>query len=203
MVAFIPAPDCALVEVIGNQSGQPCEFTFAVQHSGAYDLANMVALAGAVDGWYNDNLLSSLPSSVTYEGVTVRGLSSEVDLRYDLSEPLPGLDTVNDPFPAQVALCVTKRTGFTGRSARGRMYFWGINSQFRLDDRHIDDAGMSGYGDTLDPLVTAVAGAGWAVGVLSYQTAGAPRVTALFTLLDHFQIRDNRLDTQRRRLGKS
>jgi hypothetical protein len=202
MPTFIPAVNCAMVEVIGNQSGQPCEFTFAAQFPSAYDTAALEALGAAVDGWVNTYLLDQISEDVTYEGITVRGLSSEVDLRYDLSEPLPGAAAVV-PFPAQVALCVTKRTGFTGRSSRGRMYLWGIRSDYRLDDRHINDTGVAAIQAAVDPLIAAVDSAGWGMGLLSYVTGGIPRVSAAFLLLSSLQVRDNRLDTQRRRLGKA
>lgn len=200
MASFIPAPGCAVVEVLGNQAGQPCEWTCAAQHGTSYTLANLVTLAGIFDGWYNVNMLPILPSAVTYEGITVRGLSSQDDLRYDLSEPLPGEDAAG-ALPAQVAVCVTKRTGFTGRSQRGRLYVWGIPDDDLLDERHINSALVTAYQDAFDALLAAMSGSGWGLGVLSYQHNLLPRTTAQFLLIDHFQVRDNRLDTQRHRLG--
>lgn len=177
-------------------------WTFNAVHSGAYDLAALSALAASVDGWYNEALLPLLPSAVLYEGITVRGLSEEEDLRYDLSEPLPGTD-VDGACPAQVAVVITKRTGFTGRSARGRSYLWGIPLSYREDDRHITDFAASAYAEAFDTLTAAVEDADFEPIVLSYFTAGAPRVTATWKSIISWEIRDKRLDTQRRRLGRS
>jgi len=199
---FIPAPNCALVEVLGNQDGQPCEWTFAAQFPTAYVLSDLTDLAVQVDGWVNLDLLANLGSDVMYEGVTVKGLADEEDLEYNLTEPLPG-GSASIALPANCALVMTKYTGITGRSNRGRSYIWGLNESFRADQRFFDpsvQAPMNGY---FDDLLAAVGTAGWTAGVLSYFNAGAPRVTANFRQIVSWVMRDLRIDTQRRRLGRS
>lgn len=199
---FIPAPNCALIEVLGSQAGWPCEWTIGARFGSAYSLTNLTALAAAIDGWFNESMLPLQSASTTYEGITVRGLSSEEDLRYDLSEPLPG-GNGSDPVPAQVALCATKLTGFTGRSARGRMYIWGLADDSLFDERHITDARQTAYGTAMTALLAAITGEEWEPVVISYFTAGAPRVTASVRIITDLIIRDTRLDTQRRRVGRS
>jgi len=201
-VPFISAPNCVLVEVLGNQSGKVCEFTFGAELATGYELADLVALAGAVDGWVNTDYLPEIGSDVFYEGVTVRGLDSEEDLEYDLSEPLPGGSDVV-AWPAQCAVVTTKYTGFTGRSNRGRSYLWGLNVGFQEDTRHIFEAGVTQINGWMTDLISAVIGAGWAPVVISYYHDNAPRSVAQVRPITDWNVRDTRIDTQRRRLGKT
>lgn len=198
---FIPAADCALIEVLGNLAGRACEFTVAAQFPTGYELSDMVALAAAVDGWFNLSVLSSIGSDVFYEGVTIRGLDSEDDLEYNLSEPLPG-GAPHVAWPAQCAVVVTKRTGFTGRSNRGRLYLWGLDETYQIDARHIDAASATAIQGWFDDFAVAVLGAGWNPVVLSYYHDHLPRVTAKITSITTWTV-DTRIDTQRRRLGRS
>lgn len=198
---FIPAPNCALIEVLGLQAGQPCEFTCAAERATGYDLANMVTLAGAVDGWVNTDYLGIMGTTAMYEGVTIRGLEAVEDIRYDLSEPLPG-SGFDEAMPAQVALVVTKRTGFTGRSQRGRLYCFGLDRAGLLDERHVTEDFRAGVQTAFDNFLTAVIGAGWQPVVLSYYHLSAPRVTAQIRPITSVDVRDAKLDTQRRRVGR-
>lgn len=202
MPSFIPAPNCALVEVLGNQDGKACEFTCAAEYASGYVLSNLVALAGAVDGWVNTQLLGFLGNNVMYEGVTVRGLESDADLRYDLSEPLPG-GGPNAAVPAQVACVLTKYTGFTGRSQRGRLYVFGLDESLLADTRHITTSAQTNLNTAFAAFITAVIGVGWEPVVLSYFHDHAPRVTAQIKPITDLIVRDTRLDTQRRRVGRS
>lgn len=202
MATFIPAPDCVLVEILGQQNGQHCEMTIGAQKSGGYILSDLVALAGAVDGWVNTDLLPWIGSDAQYLGVDIRGLESEADLEYNLSEPLDGTSP-DLALPANVAVCVTKQTGATGRSQRGRMYVWGVPSGAALDTRHLLDSAVDAYSGIFDNLLVAIVSAGFTGVVISYYHDSAPRVTAQVRAITNIFVRDNRLDTQRRRLGRS
>lgn len=201
MATFIPALHCVLVEILGMQDGQSCEMTIGAQHTGAYILSDLVDLAGAVDGWFNADFLSLIGTGAFYEGVTVRGLDSEDDIRYDLSEPLEGTNG-GAALPANVAVCATKRTGFTGRSNRGRMYAWGVPEGAQLDQRHLTSTFVGAYNTSFDQLLTAIVAASFEPVVISYYHNGAARTTAQVRGITALELNDNRLDTQRRRLGR-
>lgn len=201
-MAFIPAPNCVQIAVLGNQAGQPCEMTVGAVFPDAYELSDLEALALQVDGWVNEEFLVLIGSDAMYEGISIRGLSSIEDLEENLSEPLPG-GSGSVALPANVAYCITKRTGVTGRSARGRMYAFAVPADAAEDVRHLSAAYQTAYQDAWDTLTGYITTAGFAPVVISYYTEGAPRVTASIRLITSFQARDTRLDTQRRRLGAS
>jgi hypothetical protein len=200
-VIFVPAPNCAQIAIRGVQSGQPCEMTIGAQHAGAYTLGDLNDLTASVDAWVNTDLLDQIGNDCGYTGVSARGLASLEDLESILDEPLPG-GSGNVALPANVALCVTKRTGYTGRSARGRMYMWGVPIGAAEDVRHISNAANVGYTAIFDNLLAAIVDGGWTAVVISKYSGGVPRTTATVRVITALEIRDNRLDTQRRRLGK-
>jgi hypothetical protein len=201
-MAFVPAPYCAQVQVLGDIAGRTAQYTIDANFGGVYELSDLGDLAAAVDGWWNTDMQGLVGSNVTYLGVTVKGLASAEDLEFTLSEPLPGM-AESTALPANVAVVLTKRTGFTGRSARGRCYFWGVPSESMLDERHFTETWVGYYQDAGDALLAAIVGAGWSPVVISYVTGGVPRVSGVSKIITQVQIRDNRYDTQRRRLGKS
>lgn len=202
VATFIPAPNCALVEVLGNQDGQICEWTFGAQFPTTPTFGDMGTLASAVDGWVNTDLLVYLGNNVEYVGVTVRGLSSEEDVEFNLTEPLEGLAEV-PALPANCAAVMTKYTGVMGRSNRGRSYIWGIREDERADLRYFVSGFQPIMNGLFDDLLTAVGTAGWSAGVISYYHDHTPRVTAQFREITSWVMRDLRIDTQRRRLGAS
>lgn len=198
---FIPAPHCALLEILGSNAGRHCEMTIGVQFPTDPTLTNLQDLTAAADGWVNEWYLPIMGSDANYEGAEAKSIASDEALQSILSEPLAGLNA-SIALPANVAVCVTKRTGLTGRSARGRMYFWGIPSSYAEDTRHLSEAARSNYADAADALLTAIASSGGGAAVISYYHNNLPRVSASVRLITSMEVRDTRLDSQRNRLGK-
>lgn len=197
---FIPALHCAQVRVQGNQSGQICEWTFAAQFPSAPTLTNMDTLAGAVDGWFNTDLLPYTGNNVEYQGVGVRDLGIEDGFETFLSEPLEGT-AAGIALPANCAGVMTKYTGVMGRSNRGRSFVWGLQEAWRADQRFFATAAETQLNDSFDNLLGVVVTAGWIAVVVSYFHDNAPRVSASIRPITSWIMRDLRIDTQRRRLG--
>ena len=202
-MAFVPFPNGALIEIRGEQDGEVCEMTLGVLFPTAYDQDDLDSLASVVDDWADDDLLPNLGTNASYTGVAVRGLSSSVDFEA-FNDTHAGAGTSGiGAAPANAAVVATKLTGMTGRSARGRMYWWGVPLTYMSSVRHISGSAITAYNLACDNLRTAVVANGWTPVVISRQHNGVHLTTAVgYTMLDLI-VRDNRIDSQRGRLGKS
>lgn len=202
-MAFVPVTRGAIIEIRGAQDGEPCEMTIGVQFPTAYDQDDLTSLASVVDDWAADNLLPNLGTNAEYTGVNVRGLSSSVDLEAFNDTNAGAGDAGVGAAPAQVAVVASKLSGMTGRSARGRMYWFGVPLTFMANVRHITSGAVTAYNLACDNLLTAINANGWTPVIISRQHNGVPLTTAAtYTVLD-LLVRDTRVDSQRGRLGKS
>lgn len=125
-MAFQAVPDTAEVDVIYIQSGEIVQNSFYASLAGGYALADLVALAAAVDAVMVSDWLPSQVVDAIYLRTEVRGLAFENDIVAENSDgggagALGGL-----PMPNNVTFAVKKSSGFTGRSARGRTFWIGM-----------------------------------------------------------------------------
>jgi len=104
-------------------------------------------------------------------------------------------------LPANTSLCLTLRSGLTGRSARGRFYAFPTGdanlstSPDLFEATYADD-----LVDMLDDIVTTASAQGWALCILSRFTAGAARTNAVPFIVTNIQARNLTCDSQRGRL---
>lgn len=105
-----------------------------------------------------------------------------------------------DGLPNNCGLCVSFRTGLTGRSRRGRNYTIGmteshqaagvVNSTYR-------NAVLAAYSALAANLA---ANTDWVHNIASFFSNGEPRLQALKTPVTAYQVVDDFVDSQRRRL---
>ena len=202
MATFVPAVNCAEVTVNGSQSGWPCQFGIAAEHDGVITSPDIDDLLEIFDTWISESLLSVMCPGAIVNNVAARDLTTEdsFDISSVIDEPGTGS---GDCLPAQVSVCITKRTSLSGRSRRGRMYLYGVRSDLTSDTRHLTSGGLASYNLVANSLTASFVSTEWTPVVLSRVSAGVPRVTALITPITFMECRDTRLDTQRRRLGRS
>jgi len=201
MPTFIPVTDVAAVAVNGSQAGKTCQFTIAALHDGTIDSTSIDDLLTIFDTWIAESLLAVMCAETTVTNVSARDLTTEDGFdRFSVIEA----NGVNEDgcTPAQNAVVLTKRTGLSGRSRRGRMYIFGVPQDYLLDVRHLSATGVSAYNTVGSSLMASFVSTDWTPVVVSYISEGAPRVTPLVTPLIALEINDTRLDTQRRRLGR-
>lgn len=128
-MSFQRVPDTALVTVSFELDGDAFANTFYYEADAGYSQGDLDTLGSAVDGTPAHGLLALLQAQVTYTGTTVQGLNSINDLSaFWRSSPLAGGVTGVRPLPINVAFVVSKRSGLSGRSARGRVYIGGLPS---------------------------------------------------------------------------
>lgn len=202
MPSFVPVSDVALATVNGSQAGHPAQFGLHCLHDGAITSVAIDELLEAFDTWVGESLLAAMCAASTVNNIQVRDLTTEDS--YDQSSVIEADGTSeSDCTPAQVAVVMTKRTSLAGRSRRGRMYLFGVSQGALEDQRHLTPTGLSLYNTVGSSLMSVLATTDWTPVVVSYVADGAPRVTPLVTPMTALECRDTRLDTQRRRLGRS
>jgi hypothetical protein len=147
-------------------------------------------------------LLYAMVPVVTCDQLIVRdvnpGTAAEVEL--DFTAVAGGI-VGGDPLPPQSAGVITWRTGFAGRSFRGRTYLPGVS-----ESDSTDGTLSSGYLTRLGTIITqmlAVFGpsgsdTNWQFAVISEVSAGAPRVPPIGTAVTA-GVQRPFVQTQRRR----
>ncbi len=199
---FIPAPNCASVELIYRANGEICENVIHVQKGSPYTLAQLQALRGIVDTWDSTTWKLARNGGCTLQRIRTKGLDSTSSPLEDYALPTPRPGTQpNGLLSNNVTFCFKLATGLAGRSQRGRWYMVGMDSGFLgPDTNHFNTVSAGFVLGWLNALPTALTAGGHTLGVLSYRHDLAWRTTASFTPASGFVIVDFNLDSMRRRL---
>lgn len=202
MPTFVPAPNCAEVTVNGEQAGIPCQFGIGFEFTSDPSLTDLDDLLALIIPWLSSDLATLMNPVAHITSVEAKVLTTDEGFIKDIEVDIAGT-AEGDPLPAQVSVCLTKDTGLAGRSRRGRLYTWGVDSSFVTTVRTLGVVGIGLYNAAFANLLVDVDGSGWVPVVISTISDGVPRVSALITPIFQIVCRDARLDTQRRRLGRS
>jgi len=198
---FVPAPDVCLAELVMQLDGQVVENTLYFEASAGLDVGLMATLGAALVTWWTDFIAPGVSDDLLLTGVNLTDLSTATSpgVFVPVVPAVPGEGT-SPAEPNNVALCVSFRTAFRGRSARGRNYVVGLQ-QSQVTNSHVN----AGVGDFFITAYQQLQGAGDFVaglewGVLSRFSGGDPRTSGLFRPIIAVTVVDNTLDSQRRRL---
>lgn len=199
-MAFVPAVDCAeaVIGFIGDGGNYNNVLNF--KYATAYDQSNIDDLADAVDGAVGSDYLAILSDQVSYVNTHVRGLTSSVDLEGVANASASTGGDSDSPLPSNATLCVSLRTGLTGRSARGRFYSVGATFGDVLTADVFTAAYVAAVVATIVAISTQAGAAGWTLVVLSRRNAGVALTAAVARPVTQIYAVDNNVDSQRRRL---
>jgi len=200
-MAFQSVPDCAQATIVGVVNGVIVNTTLTFAKSGgSYDQTDIDDLATAVDDWFSTEILPSLSSDALYSSTEVRGLESIIDLLGIESAGGGAGGGSGTALPALTAACVSFRTGFTGRSARGRNYVWGLTTDSLGSNENTIASGTQSFLiAAYDALPGYLVGTPWAHVVVSRYTNNVKRTTGVYLPITDYILTDNLWDTQRRR----
>lgn len=166
-----------------------------------YDLADLQALADAVDAEVAASWLPIQSLDCSYIRTTVRGLEFENDQEAtaDLNAGPGG--NVAEGLPNQVTFSIKKQSGLTGRSARGRLYWIGIpNNDLQLDENKLKIPEADAIEAAVDSMRAAITATDWQAVIVSRFTGGVQRAAGVvFNWVGSDAVNIN-IDTQRRRL---
>lgn len=201
-MAFQSVPNCAEVGVIFVGNGITMQNSLKFHKmSGPYDQGDIDALASAIDGWAGAEYKPLVSQDISYSHVDVLGLTDENDLvgTNNTSGGAGGASVAPLPFNCTVA---TKfGTGLTGRSARGRAFFIGLNApQLAASDNFISSAMQTVLLAMWTALPSYSFPADWEHVVVSRFHNGVKRTTGIFFPVTSYTLTDLRVDSQRNRL---
>lgn len=202
-MAFQPVLDTAQIEHIFTLHGVAVQNVHYAEIPGGYALANLQALADAIDAAFATTFTLDMPSEVSYIRTDVRGLAVENDLVATQNAGAGTGTHAGVALPSNVTFALKKSSGLTGRSARGRTFWIGVpdNVATGSGENFVTSAWADAAEADIDFLRAAINGvAGWnAVLVSRFQNKVKRAAGKTFPWLSTSYI-DQRLDTQRSRL---
>ena len=200
-MAFIPAQFCAkLVPRFEYPNGNIAVNTLTFSHFEEIFASDLELLTDAYLAWWDDTAAALVSSSVKLLDITATDLTTASGLQH--VHTIAGGSAGGGSaavMPANVTLCTTFKTAFSGRSFRCRAYWIGLHEGQIVGD-FVDATPAENIRAAWDTLSGNTGEAGWGHVVISYETGGAPRVTGLATTVAAYSLFDRRVDTQRRRL---
>jgi len=198
-MAFIPVPDTIQVEVRGELQGVNVENTFYYLSPGTIDQALLDAVADAALA-YVEGDMSLFNNNFTLREVYARDLSDSTFLSALAPSLTSPTGAYTDPNPNQVTFALKRTSGFSGRSARGRIFWMGIAEGHTSGTNIMDVGAANDMVDWLKNLDIAVALEGVTPVIVSRYNAGVPRTTGVTYPLADWSWSDLRVDTQKGRL---
>lgn len=197
---FQRVPDTVEIIIKGTMGGQEMINTHYGQMDGGYALADIENLADDVDAWVGSIWLSEMPSNFHYDSTTVRGLNSSIDLEATNSDSAGNGALGASTFSNNASLAVSRRSAFTGRGARGRIYIPPPAPSRLSDDNHINSDFAAWLVAALDGLDDVISGAGFVPVIVHRVAAGVPLTEAVVFTLIEWVVVDLVIDSMRRRL---
>lgn len=206
-------PQAAIVKLHWQNSGESFTnaFTFRIATAGAIDgtLAELL-FAQYKTQFTSSGFAAQCADNTTFTGVSVKDVrQANMPEFMSSGAAAPGGDATGD-LPEQVALVITERTARSGREFRGRVYFGGLGLVAQADARHFTGTATSTAKAFLDGIMSTSAGQGLQLGVGQRALQAGedanhnplPARAAQVVDVVATEARDNRIDTQRRRLGR-
>jgi len=201
-MTFQSCPEIAEYVIAATYDGQEVANVLHAKLPGGYSQGDINTLASVVDAWVGAHYLALMNAQVTYQETRVRGLTNIIDLS-GVANANTGPGTASGGnLPGNVTVCVTFRSGLTGRSARGRAYSLPMESTAQANEATFKTTYTNALAAAFNQLFSDVSSAGWTPVVLSRRTAGALRTTGIGTPIVLAEVRNVVSDSQRGRLPK-
>lgn len=198
---FVPVPNSARVSVRATLFGQSIVNVLYVRGPGPISEAGLLNAATLVRNAYDANILPHLSNDILYQDVTARAMDTDSGPQVVLpwGEGNAGGQAVTS-MPGNVAFCITHRTANIGRSYRGRTFLAGL-TEADVGSNLLNAAVADELEDGFNSLRAGLLSANLVFCVVSLFSSGQPRAQGVATPVTTSVARDNRVDTQRRRLG--
>lgn len=200
-MAFQAVPDTAEAVMVFLGDGGIMTNTHYAKFFGMYDLDDLQDLANVYDEFAADDLVPQLANDVQYLRTEVRGLSAINDLTAQQAAGTGlGLQS-SSMYPSNVSWAIKRLSGFTGRSARGRVYVPGIprnNTQSAGDSLNLSYAGdlRAAFRTIKDHMAPF----NWTEVIVSRWENGAKRLFGITFNIEDWDYTDLIIDSRRDRL---
>lgn len=196
---FVPALNTLrlAVQYISSRGENAVNVMHFQHQSGAINQTAVTSLFDALDDWYTNtwaDLASNTWQTDFYSGVDLTEPEGAVYTRVSTAT---GGSTAQ-ALPAQNTIAISLRTGFSGRSRRGRIYHVGL-AEDMTENSTLTSAAAATAITTYTALLDAVNSEGWKLVIASFVSNGAPRTTALITPVTSVILTDVIVDSMDKR----
>lgn len=199
-MAFIPVPNVAKVSVEQELDGEPVVNTLYFYNANGWGMPGLTNLALDIGTWWASGLAPQLSTAIALEQVVATDLSAQISSQYTYEpENRPNGLVVSDSIPNNAALCVSLRSPFRGRSARGRNYVGGI-PEIHTTRSRVRPETIQGIIDAYEQLLTVGPQNSSTWVVVSTRSNKQPRAEGVFLPVQSVVVVDDVLDSQKRRL---
>jgi len=193
----MPLPTIALtsrVVVRGSLFGQDVEHVWACKNTASPPTeAELVSICGAFQATYL-TIMAPLSDQYSINEVTATFLGAATGPEFTLViSPAQQGGVASPSSPGNVALCVSLRSGFTGRRNRGRKFFSGL-PESAVADNAVDSTTANNVLSGVQDLIDNLALNNTPLAVVSYVGQYSTEITTA-TCVDLF------VDSMRRRLS--
>lgn len=201
-MVFQPIPDT--VEIVIEYSGYGATMVnvLAAHKSGGYDITALTDLAEVVDANVAAHWMEHQSEDVSFVSTTVRGLAEENDIEAINTTSAGAAELIEEGVPGNVTLAIKKVSGFTGRSARGRLYWIGLTRlQLQANKNRVDATAVTNAVAAVELLRGGIVGEGWTPVIVSRWSGGVKRAPTgeVFPWIDSV-ANDDEVDSMRGRL---
>jgi len=201
-MTFQSVPDTAEAVVVFTVGGKEMVNVHHFKRVGGYSGGDISTLAALVDGFVGTDYLPNVTAAALYVETRVRGLTVENDLYNSASVNAGAGGAAGIEMPSNASFCVTLRTDFTGKSARGRFFAVPPSASVIAADSTVTSTYANNIVSYLENLRTGALLAGWVMVVVSRFHEGARRTPAITFEVSNIVARNHIIDSQRGRLPK-
>lgn len=198
-MAFIPVPDTIQLEVRAFLNSVPVENTFYYLSAGTIDQALLDAVAEAARDYVEEEA-AGFNTNWIFKEVYARDLSDSTFLSSLASATGAITGSAADPLPNNVTFALKRSSGFSGRSARGRIYWMGIATSYMASDNMLATISANGLITWVEALDAVVSLEGVTPVIVSRFNNLLPRTEGVTYPIADWSYSDLRVDTLRSRL---
>lgn len=200
---FQSVPATASAEVVWQYNTTPVENTFYFRATtGSYTQGSLQTLADVVDTWVGVSMKPLVGAALTYLRTEVRGLQNENDFLVSDSTSTGAGTRAGTLQPLNASMSIKRTSINTGRSARGRIYTFGlVNTDLVTGDvLRLTTAYQTAWLSALSALTTNTILVAWTPVIVSRFHNGVKRTTGVTFDLFQWIAVNNDLDSRRDRL---
>lgn len=200
-MAFQPAPGIVAVEMRGVLHGQRVENVLHFRAAGAISQESLQGLVNAIGELVSsEEYLAYWPNEFQWTEIYARDLTTAIGVQASDTTVAGSVGTGGVGMPGNVTIAITLRSGLTGRSARGRVYWMGL-TEGAIVGNAVSGPVVAGYVDVLEDIRAEALLAGFELVVLSRQQAGVVLANAIGYDVVTIGATDLNVDSQRKRLA--
>ena len=197
---FIPAPNTARVRMVYLLDGQTVMNVFYFLASAPMVYSDLTNLASEVLSAWQAQLKPQQPEELTLSYIEATSLDAADAFQYVLPVNEAGTNGTSAVLPNNVTLSISFKTGVTGRSNRGRMY-WLQLAEGQVVKSTVSPIFLATLMTKIEDFFDAIeTGTSTFHSIVSYCNDGTWRTTASVLPVESYVTVDTNIDSQRRRL---